>query len=73
MSLTLEEKTGEFWWAAKMWRRKNDAASYEVLLTLESEHYLPPRLKNRLMEIKREHDKNNPTPSGGPLRGPSVA
>ena len=73
MSLSLEEKTQEFWWAAKMVRLKNDAASFEVLLTLEADHYLPPRLKNRIMEIKRERDKNNPTPSGGPIRGPSVA
>ncbi len=72
-SLSLEEKTLEFWFAAKMVRRKNDAASYEVILTLESDHYLPPRLKNRVLEIKREHDKTKPPTNGGPVRGPSVA
>lgn len=69
----LEEKTTEFWWAAKLYRRKDDEASYQVLLTMESEVYLPPKLKNRVMEIKREHDsKAGPNPSG-PVWRPSSA
>lgn len=71
--MNLEQKTQEFWWSAKLWRQKQDEASYQAMLTLESDVYLTPRLKNRVLEIKREHDKDKPSPSGGPLRGPSVA
>lgn len=64
--MTLEAMAKEFWWCVWMYRRKNDEASYQALLTLASKHHLPPRLQNRVAEIRREHDRNE-------LRGPSVA
>lgn len=64
--MTLEELAHEFWWCVKLYRTKGDSASYEALMTLANKHHLPPRLQNRVAEIRREHDRNE-------LRGPSVA
>lgn len=77
--MTLEQKTQELWWCARMIRSKGgkDETAYQALLTFEQTHHLTPRLAARVWEIKLEYEKNNPSPpsnngSGSP-RGPQVA
>lgn len=61
--MTLEEKTKEVWWVTRMVRKTNgDKTSMMALQTLKDNHFLPPRLMARVVEVEMKYGPKPPSP-----------